>query len=241
MAAITIDDLTIRRGPFAAVRGLSATVEEGMVTGLLGPSGSGKTTVIRAIAGVQRITAGRISVLGEPAGARSLRGRVGYMTQAPAIYDDLSVLENVAYFGAIVGADRPAAARLLAEVGLGGREKSLTRNLSGGQRARVSLACALIGNPALLLLDEPTVGQDPVLREELWSGFRARARRGATVLVSSHVMDEAARCDALLLLRDGALLAAGPPPDILRQANAADMDAAFLTLIRRAEQAGAPA
>ncbi len=232
--AIRVDRLTVVRGKRRVLDGFSCRITRGVVTGLLGPSGAGKTTLIRAIVGVQRIHAGDVTVFGTPAGAPALRARTGYVTQSPSIYADLTVTQNVRYFATVMGADRAAADRAIDEVGLTDAAHQLVRTLSGGQHSRASLACALVGDPELLVLDEPTVGQDPVLREELWGAFRRRAAAGATVLVSSHVMDEAGRCDRLLLLRDGALLADDTPDGIRKSAGTDDMDAAFLQLIRRA-------
>ncbi len=233
-SAITVTDLRVRRGRTTVLKGLSCRAVAGRITGLLGPSGSGKTTLIRAIVGVQVVRSGTVTVLGEPAGARSLRDRIGYVSQAPSIYQDLTVLENARYFAAIAGAGAAVARDAVDQVGLAGQAGQLVADLSGGQRSRASLACAIVGDPPVLVLDEPTVGQDPVLREELWDFFRQRARSGATVLVSSHVMDEANRCDSLLLIRDGALLADDTPAAIRARAGIDDMDRAFLHLIREA-------
>jgi ABC-2 type transport system ATP-binding protein len=223
--AIEVRGLTVERGKRPVLTDFSCRIARGTVTGLLGPSGSGKTTLIRSIVGVQRIRGGTVTVLGRPAGSPELRRRTGYVTQAPSVYADLTVTENVRYFASVMGAGPGAAERAIEEVGLAGAGRQLVRTLSGGQHSRASLACALVGDPELLVLDEPTVGQDPVLREELWTAFRRRARAGATVLVSSHVMAEANRCDRLLLIRQAA--------------DTDDMDAAFLSLIRRAD-AGQP-
>lgn len=236
--AVVVSSLTVRRDARTVIDGLDCRIAAGSVTGLIGPSGSGKTTLMRAIVGVQRIGGGSVTVFGAPAGSADLRRRVGYLTQAVSIYDDMTVAENVRYFGAIAGAPKSAVDTVIGEVGLSGAEKQLVRATSGGQRSRASLACALIGDPDLLVLDEPTVGHDPVLREELWSMFRSRAERGATVLVSSHVMDEAARCDRVLLIRGGELLAEDTPDGIRAAAGAEDMDAAFLSLIRAAQAGG---
>lgn len=235
--AVMVSTLRVRRGTRTVIDGLDCAIAAGSVTGLVGPSGAGKTTLMRAIVGVQRVAGGSVTVFGLPAGSPGLRSRVGYLTQAASIYDDLTVAENVRYFAAIAGAPPRAGSAVIGEVGLAGAEKQLVRHLSGGQRSRASLACALVGDPDLLVLDEPTVGQDPVLREELWSMFRGRAERGATVLVSSHVMDEAARCDRVLLVRGGGLLADDTPAGIRAAAGVDDMDAAFLTLIRAARGA----
>jgi ABC-2 type transport system ATP-binding protein len=230
--AITVTDLVVRRGKATVLEGLNCRAAAGRITGLLGPSGSGKTTLIRAIVGVQVVRSGTVTVLGEPAGSRVLRDKVGYVSQAPSVYQDLTVLENARYFAAIAGADAGTARRAVDQVGLENAAGQLVGSLSGGQRSRASLACAIVGDPPVLVLDEPTVGQDPVLREELWDFFRERAQAGATVLVSSHVMDEANRCDTLLLIRDGALLAEDTPTAIKQHAGTADMDRAFLHLIR---------
>ena len=219
------------RGGRVALDDLTCTVEPGSVTGLLGPSGSGKTTFIRAIVGVQRVERGRIEVLGEPAGEPSLRSEVGYMTQSGSVYDDLTVRENLRFFARIVGARADAVERALEATSLGTERDRVVGRLSGGQRTRVSLAVALLGAPRLLVLDEPTVGLDPVLRRDLWRLFHELAAEGTTLLVSSHVMDEAERCDTLLLLRDGRLLAHGTPAEIRRGTGGADLEEAFLRLI----------
>lgn len=234
MNAIEADRLVVKRGGRVVLDQLSCHLPAGRVTGLLGPSGAGKTTLIRAVVGVQKIAGGDLSVLGRPAGSADLRRRLGYMTQDAAIYDDLTVAENVRYFASVVGAPSERIAAAIAEVGLTSAAQQVGHTLSGGQRSRASLACALVAEPDLLVLDEPTVGQDPVLREELWNTLRSRATAGTTVVLSSHVMDEAARCDQLLLIRDGRILATGTPREITDRAGTPDMDAAFLTLIRRA-------
>jgi ABC-2 type transport system ATP-binding protein len=200
---------------------VGCTVPPGRVTGLLGPSGSGKSTLMRAIVGVQQVRSGQVTVLGRPAGTSELRSRVGYVTQAPSVYADLTVRENARYFAALHG--RGAAAAEAAG--------QLVEDLSGGQRGRVSLACALVGEPELLVLDEPTVGLDPVLRVELWSRFHDLAAAGTTLIVSSHVMDEASRCDRLLLLREGQLLSDSTPAELRARTGTDDLEEAFLTLV----------
>ncbi len=232
--AIEVEGLRVVRGGRAVVPDLTCRVATGSVTGLLGPSGSGKSTLIRAVVGVQRVAAGRVHVLGLPAGSVAARARVGYVTQAPAVYGDLTVRENVAYFASILGAAPGQADDVINAVSLVGDAHRRVDRLSGGQRARVSLATALIGSPDVLVLDEPTVGLDPVLRQELWTLFHELARHGTTLLVSSHVMDEADRCDRLLLLRDGQLLADTTPADLRDRTGAADLDDAFLRLINTA-------
>ncbi len=231
--AIEIRDLTIDRGKTEVLHGISTTISRGRITGLLGPSGSGKTTLLRAIVGVQIVRSGTVTVLGSPAGAPDLRHRIGHVTQTPSIYLDLTVLENVRYFASLQGADAAAVGRTLEIAGLGHVQTQLARDLSGGQLSRASLACALVGNPELLVLDEPTVGQDPVLREELWTWFHQLADEGVTLLVSSHVMDEANRCDRLLLVREGSIIADDTPAAVKESAGTDDLDEAFLRLIRR--------
>ena len=229
--SIVVDKLRIRRGGAIVLDDLSLSVASGRVTGLLGPSGSGKTTLMRAIVGVQIVESGTITVLGEPAGTPSLRWKVGYMTQNPAVYGDLTVRENLRYFASILDAAPTNVEEVLETVDMTSFGDRVVNRLSGGQRARVSLATALIGSPQLLVLDEPTVGLDPVLRRDLWKAFNELAARGKTLLVSSHVMDEADHCDDLLLLRDGKLVTTGTPADVRAQSGKQDLDEAFLALI----------
>ncbi|HZN18693.1 MAG TPA: ABC transporter ATP-binding protein [Micromonosporaceae bacterium] len=236
-AAIEVRDLVVHRGRRAVLHGISCEVARGSVTGLLGPSGSGKTTLMRAVVGVQIVKSGVVQVLGRPAGSAPLRRRIGYLTQSPSIYADLTVRENARYFASLYGLGSAEADESVRDVGLADAADQMVHTLSGGQRSRASLACALVGRPEVLILDEPTVGQDPVLREDLWQRFHALAASGTTLLVSSHVMDEARRCDRLLLLRDGQLLADDTPDGIRRAAGTDDMDEAFLTLIRAREEA----
>jgi ABC-2 type transport system ATP-binding protein len=230
-AAVSVRDLVVERGGSRVLPGISLAVGRGVVTGLLGPSGSGKSTLLRAIVGVQIVKSGAVEVLGEPAGSPSLRRRVGYMTQAPSVYGDLSVRENLLYFARVLGVEPDAAMATLERVSLAELSENLVARLSGGQRARVSLATALLHEPELLVLDEPTVGLDPVLRRDLWDFFHMLAESGTTLLVSSHVMDEAARCDRLVLLREGSILADLTPDELLQRTDASDLDAAFLSLV----------
>jgi len=231
MNAVRVEALRVVRGGKVVIPGLSCDVEAGRVTGLLGPSGSGKTTLLRAIVGVQRVASGTVAVLGEAAGSRSLRLRVGYMTQAPSVYRDLTVRENLSFFARVLGREPEAVSRAVADVSLDGHADQVVARLSGGEQARVSLAAALLGSPELLVLDEPTVGLDPVLRRDLWELFHDLAERGVTLLVSSHVMDEADRCDSLLLLREGRLLAHATPAELRARTGAVELDEAFLALI----------
>ena len=256
MASVVVRDLRVRRDHHEVLHGIGFDLSPAQVTGLIGPSGGGKTTLMRVLVGVQRGVTGTVEVLGLPAGSAALRPRIGYLTQAPAVYGDLTVAENLRYFAALAGLQevKPeqrawlsgyfaallgvTAARVeevVDQVDLRPQHDQVVNSLSGGQRARVSLATALLGEPELLVLDEPTVGLDPVLRHDLWQLFHDLAQKGATVLVSSHVMDEASRCDRLLLLRDGLLVADDSPAGLLRSTGAADVEAAFLALARAHE------
>ena len=232
--AIAVRGLAVDRGGRKVLDGLSCQIAAGSVTGLLGPSGCGKSTLMRAVVGVQIVAGGTVQVLGLDAGSKALRSRVGYVTQAPSVYADLNVEENLQYFAAIVGASSERIAETIAAVGLDGMEGRIVGSLSGGQRSRVSLASALLGEPEVLILDEPTVGLDPVLRAELWRIFHNLATAGTTLLVSSHVMDEAGECDELLLMRDGALLRQTTPDGLREETGESDLGKAFLVTIERA-------
>ena len=237
--AIVVDGLHIVRGGKEVLHGISLAVERGTVTGLLGPSGCGKTTLMRAIVGVQIVASGSVTVLGLPAGSPGLRPCVGYVTQAPSVYGDLSVEENLRYFASVVDVERSRVAEVIETVGLSSHEKQVVSSLSGGQRARVSLSSALLNRPELLVLDEPTVGLDPVLRADLWAMFHRLAKDGVTLLVSSHVMDEARECDWLLLMREGSLLAQITPAQLREDTGEDDLASAFLAAIRTAQDGGA--
>jgi ABC-2 type transport system ATP-binding protein len=231
VTAVAIDALRVVRGGRVVLDDVSLDVRAGIVTGLLGPSGSGKTTLMRSIVGVQRVAGGTVTVLGEPAGSPELRARVAYVTQAPSVYGDLTVRENLRYFSRILRAPDERVDAVIEAVFLGDVADRVVARLSGGQRARVSLATALLGEPQLLVLDEPTVGLDPVLRRDLWDAFHRLADAGSTLLVSSHVMDEAERCDELVLLREGGVLAAGTPADLRARTGADALDEVFLRLV----------
>jgi ABC-2 type transport system ATP-binding protein len=230
-SSILVRNLRVVRGHKLVLPELTVDVAPARVTGLLGPSGSGKTTLMRAIVGAQLVAGGEVVVLGRPAGSVELRRLVGYVTQSPSVYADLTVRENLRYFARIVGAPRTRVDEVIAVVGLRTEADQVVATLSGGERARASLATALLQDPEVLVLDEPTVGLDPVLRRQLWDMFRELAGRGRTLLVSSHVMDEAARCDELILLREGRVLAVDTPDGILRRTGGTDLDDAFLRLI----------
>jgi ABC-2 type transport system ATP-binding protein len=236
--AIRIQELRVRRGAKLVLPDVSLELPAGRVIGLLGPSGSGKTTLIRAIVGVQIVESGLVEVLGLPAGSPPLRARVGYVTQAPSVYGDLTVRENLRYFARVVDAPTARVEEAIETVGLTEQADqvvgSFSGGLSGGERSRVSLATALLGHPELLVLDEPTVGLDPVLRRDLWNTFHRLAEEGTTLLVSSHVMDEAERCDELVLLREGRVVATAPPEALRRQTGEQDLEEAFLKLAEAA-------
>lgn len=235
--AVEAADVRVERAGREVLHGLTFTVPAGSVTGLLGPSGGGKSTLLRAVVGVQAGVSGRLEVLGTPAGGPALRSRVGYVTQSPAVYGDLTVRQNLEYFATVLAAPRARVDEVLAEVVLREAANQRVDTLSGGQRARVSLAAALLGEPELLVLDEPTVGLDPVLRRDLWALFRGLADAGRTLVISSHVMDEASRCDRLLLLREGRLVADDTLDVLLARTDAQDVEQAFLTLADASEVA----
>jgi len=227
--AIVVSALRVDRGGRTVLRDVDCIVAGGAVTGLLGPSGCGKTTLMRALVGVQQVERGSMRIFGVLAGTAELRSRVGYMTQAPSVYGDLSVRENLRYFARVVDRlDRVAEVTEL--VSLQEHADSLVRDLSGGERSRASLAVALLGAPDLLVLDEPTVGLDPLLRRELWATFHRLADAGSTLLVSTHVMDEAERCDHLLLMREGRILADGAPAELCTRAGSSTLEEAFVAL-----------
>jgi ABC-2 type transport system ATP-binding protein len=237
--AVDINRLRVIRGKRPALNDFSVRIGQGSITGLLGPSGCGKTTLIRCIVGTQIVTSGSVTVLGKPAGSAGLRRRVGYLPQDPTIYNDLRVVDNVRYFAALYGFDSHAADTAIERVGLTGHRTAFCANLSGGQRTRVSLACALVCQPELLVLDEPTVGLDPVLRADLWEQFTDLAHNGTTLLVSSHVMDEADHCRDLLLMRDGNLVAHTTPTQLREDTGCTSLEDAFLSIIKRSmRQAG---
>ena len=231
--AIEVHDLRVRRGGHLVIPKLDVTIPSGSVTGLLGPSGCGKTTLIRCLAGIQITERGDVTVLGEPAGTALNRARVAYVTQSSSVYPDLTARQNLDYFAALCGSSDADVERALEAVGLTERGGQLTGDMSGGERTRVSLAAALLANPDVYLLDEPTVGLDPVLRRDLWKLFNALAAEGRTLLVSSHVMDEAGRCDRVLLMRDGELIADATPDELRSAAGTNDLEQAFLVLAER--------
>ena len=234
-ATIEIDHLHVVRGKHTVIEDLSLDVVPGRVTGLLGPSGCGKSTLMRAIVGVQVVAGGRVRILGRAAGTPSLRHEIGYLTQVPSVYGDLTVTENLRYFAAVTGSPEERVGEVLAQVALQDAAGQIVHSLSGGQRTRVSLATTLLNRPTVLVLDEPTVGLDPILRADLWQSFRELTDGGATLLVSSHSMEEASECDDLLLMRDGAILAATTPDELRERTGENDLSRAFLAIIRGSE------
>jgi ABC-2 type transport system ATP-binding protein len=234
--SIQADGLVVTKEHDTILKGLHFSVSAGSITGLLGPSGSGKTTLMRSIAGVQKITSGMLEILGSPAGSAGLRRKVGYMAQSSSVYSDLSVQQNLRYFSTLVKADKSQVEQVIETVQLGDHRSVLVKRLSGGQQARVSLGIALLGNPELLILDEPTVGLDPLLRRELWKLFESLAAEGKTLLISSHVMDEAEHCHGLLLLRDGDLLWHDTKDRLLQTTGASSVENAFVQMVNRGEK-----
>ena len=231
--AVVVEELTVRRGGRSVLPGIDVDLQAGVITGLLGPSGCGKSTLIRSIVGVQKVESGTVQVLGQAAGTKPLRDQIGYVTQEPSVYDNLTVTENLKFFARVLGVDvADEVPAVIDDVGLTSHRDAVVGNLSGGQRSRVSLAVALLGKPPLLVLDEPTVGLDPVLRVELWDMFTELTRGGSTLLVSSHVMDEAERCDRLLLMREGRILASDTPRGLCESMGTPTVEEAFLALVR---------
>jgi ABC-2 type transport system ATP-binding protein len=232
--AVSINHLRVVRGKRPALHDFSVDIAKGTITGLLGPSGCGKSTLMRCIVGTQVVTSGAVTVLGHPAGSAPLRHQVGYLPQHPAIYDDLRIVDNVRYFASLYGYDARTADDAIERVGLTDHRTAHCGNLSGGQRTRASLACALVSQPAVLVLDEPTVGLDPILRVDLWAQFTELARAGTTLLISSHVMDEADHCRDLLLMRHGRLIADITPNRLREDTGCTSLEEAFLSMIKRA-------
>lgn len=228
---IVAKDVTVTKSDKSILQSISFDIQTGTIAGLIGPSGAGKTTLMRAIVGVQQVNSGTLEVLGQPAGSVKLRPKVGYVTQSPSVYGDLTVHQNLAYFATLKQASRKQIEEIITTVRLKEQSKQVVDSLSGGQRARVSLAVALLGDPELLVLDEPTVGLDPVLRQELWALFAALAKQGKTLLISSHVMDEAERCEQLLLMRDGRLLWNQSRVGLLEKTGESSVEDAFLAMV----------
>ena len=234
--AVEVRDLRVNRGGDPVLHGISLDVPRGSIVGLLGPSGCGKSTLMRSIVGIQIVASGDVTVLGAPAGAAALRRQIGYVPQTPSVYLDLTVRENLRYFGRLIGAPAGQIDQVIAAVDLARWADRPAARLSGGQRVRVSLAAALLGRPGLLVLDEPTVGLDPVLRHDLWELFRTLADGGTTLLVSSHVMDEADRCEGLVLMRDGHIIATGTPDELRERTGTDAIEDAFLDLVADSEE-----
>lgn len=235
-AAIQIRNLTVVLGKkYKALKDVSVDLPEGKIIGFIGPSGAGKTTLIRTIVGRQKIAKGHVTIFGQPAGSATLRSQLSYMTQEVSVYADLTVEENLRYFATMAGnygkRSRAVTSELLKTVDMSDKAKNLASSLSGGQKQRLSLAVALIGYPKLMVLDEPTVGLDPLLRERLWELFRRIAAQGTTLIVSSHVMEEAERCDDLLLVRNGEIIAHDSPQAICERTGSKTVEESFLKLV----------
>lgn len=231
LAAVVCTQLNVRRGKNHILHDLNLHIPSGAIIGLLGPSGSGKTTFMRSVAGLQTLTSGKIEVMGLPAGAKPLRSKIGYSTQSASVYSDLTCIENIRYFASLYAQNEKSPEEILREVDLTSHAHLMANSLSGGERARLALATTLVGSPEILILDEPTVGLDPVLRVQLWDLFFKLVHQGKTLLVSSHVMDEADNCQELFLLRDGRLLAHGSPAELREQTGVSKMDQVFISLI----------
>ena len=229
--AIQCRRLNVKRGSNHILHDLDLDIPQGVIMGLLGPSGSGKTTLMRSIVGLQRIESGEISVLGRPAAGKALRHEIGYSTQSASVYSDLTCIQNIEFFAALYQKNEKSPAQILEEVDLSRNAHQMASSLSGGERARLALATTLVGSPQLLILDEPTVGLDPVLRLQLWRLFNSLAEQGKTLLVSSHVMDEADSCHQLILLRNGEVLAQGTPAELRTRTGESRMDDVFISLI----------
>jgi ABC-2 type transport system ATP-binding protein len=234
--SIQAEKLVVEKEHKRILKELTFSIPAGTLTGLIGPSGSGKTTLIRSIVGVQATSGGSLTILGDKAGSKQLRSRIGYVTQAPAVYEDLTVEQNLRYFAVLLKAPKSQVDEVVAQVRLEHRRRGLVKDLSGGERARVSLGLALLGSPEVLVLDEPTVGLDPLLRRDLWDLFGELAEQGKTLLISSHVMDEAERCQRLLLLRDGELLWQDSKERLLQTAGATSVEEAFIRMIDMKEK-----
>lgn len=231
--SVIISNLKVVRDKKTIIPNLTMSVGRGIIAGILGPSGSGKTTIFRSIVGVQQTQAGTITVLGQPAGAKDLRTRIGYFTQSASIYSDLTSLENLRYFARLLGDSEISVEEAIDLVDMRKNRKQIASSLSGGEKARLALATALLGKPELLILDEPTVGLDPVLRRDLWDLFHRLADQGKTLLISSHVMEEADRCDILFLLRDGKVLASGTPQGLKEETGRDEMEDVFISLVEK--------
>jgi ABC-2 type transport system ATP-binding protein len=234
--AIVVKNVSVnlgRHGHIKALQDISVTLPSGQIIGFIGPSGAGKTTLIRCLVGRQKLTSGTITILGHPAGSTRLRSQISYMTQERSIYNDLSVKENLRYFATMFGyaGKEFSLDNILDLVKLQPQANQVVASLSGGQKQRVSLAIALIGQPALMVLDEPTVGLDPLLREQLWQLFYNLRQQGTTLIISSHVMEEAERCDDLLLIREGHVIAHDAPAALRSQTQASSVEQAFLKLV----------
>ena len=236
---VSLEDVHKRFGKQEVLCGIDLELEAGLITGLLGPSGCGKTTLVNLIVGSLIATSGKITVLGKPAPPRSVRPEMGFMPQSEALYNDLTAQENLRFFGSLYGLSRKhldeAIPKVLGLVHLEDQGKKVVSSFSGGMKRRLSLAIALLHNPRLLVLDEPTIGLDPLHRVELWQSFHDLADAGATLFITTHVMDEAACCDRIIMLHDGQIIAQGTAEEIIRSAGASTLEEAFLSFEKREE------
>ena len=233
-SVISFASVSVKRGKREVLKNINLDLPSGQIIGLLGPSGAGKSTIMRAIVDVQSNVSGRVEVLGGLAGSRQSLTRVAYSTQSSSVFDDLTIAQNLRYACRMLGVSTSRVGEVLEQVHLTDHAKQKVRALSGGQRSRVSLAMALVGDPDILVLDEPTVGLDPVLRADLWGIFRQLAAAGKTLIVSSHVMDEAERCDRIVFVRDGAIIADDTLENVLKATSTDSAEKAFLALARSA-------
>jgi ABC-2 type transport system ATP-binding protein len=229
--AVEIESLVVIKGGNPILENVNFRLEVGKIHGLLGPSGSGKTTLMRSILGVQQFKSGEVLVLGHQAGAKELRSLIGYSTQSASIYGDLTVAENLRFFSHLHSTNELPDTEILKLVDLSDKSHRLASSLSGGEKARLALATTLVGTPSLIVLDEPTVGLDPLLRIQIWNLFRTLAQMGKTLLISSHIMDEAANCDNLVLMREGKILATGSPESLLQSSKSQDLEEAFIHFV----------
>lgn len=231
-AVIKVKNMKQQFGKFAVLENINLSVKKGEILGMLGPSGSGKTTLVKAIVGMNKPTEGCIEVLGTSLPSLEAVKNIGYMAQADALYEDLNGYDNLLFFGALYGLKGKAAKEradyVLKLVDLYEHRKKLVKNYSGGMKRRLSLAIALVHKPEILILDEPTVGIDPVLRREFWKEFKKLKAEGTTIIITTHVMDEAENCDRLALIRNGGILALGTPEELKADSGRATIEDAFL-------------
>jgi len=229
---IETTNLQVSFGKNTVLKNINLTVKKGEILGLLGPSGSGKTTLVKAFIGMNKAEIGSVTVLGEKMPSLKIIPNIGYMAQSDALYDDLSGIDNLLFFGELYGLRgknaKERAMELLTLVELHPYYKKAVKNYSGGMKRRLSLAIALMHKPELLILDEPTVGIDPILRKSFWEEFERIRKEGCTIIVTTHVMDEAYKCDRLALIREGEIIAEGSPANLITSSGGSNIEDAFL-------------